>query len=315
LTDVAEHDGQAEAPEAPETLKELQARSDKLGAQLISLNDQAAKLAGQVEDVDKARIEALAGGGDSARFARQRADLEAEHARIVQDASVVGGWLAEADGEIARREAAIEGTRNLAAARKLLAERTDGQQDVHGRSGDRQRAAIAAVEAAAVDYVQVLADEAEADRLVTEAHAEVAALCERLGEPVPPMPVPPPSTQLQVPAAEAGPAGALWLAMQAARAGNTRLVAAKLAAAFGWTPPPPPTAEEVAARQQEFAAMLERNRQIWAGVKPLDPQLQRDASVDVDENGRPVYRPRRPPLPPHPRDSYLAPMLTGYGMQ
>lgn len=325
-TTVTENDDQADnakpetgapdQPDAPvtrepETLKELEARSEKLGAQLILLNDQAAKVAGQVEDLDKARIEALAGGGDSARFARERTALETEHARLTQDASVVGGWLAEVDGEIARRETAIEATRNLATARELLDGRTAGRQGVYGRSGARQQAAITAVHDAAVDYAQVPADEAEADRLVAEAHAQVAALCEQLGEPVPPPPAPPELTHLRMPpGVDGGAPLALRQAAFAARRGDVKTVAVKLAEADGYTPPAPPTPGEIAAWQAREAEAAKHRGRLQS--RPVASPVLRpgdEASVGVDEHGNPVRR----PLPPHPRDSYTAPMLTGYG--
>jgi Homeodomain-like domain len=94
-----------EPDEAAETLTALRDRQDKLAAQHGALLDQAQAAREQIEDLDSQRIEALAGGGDSSRFAAGRAPLEAEHARLAQDAAVVGRWLEECAAEITRREA------------------------------------------------------------------------------------------------------------------------------------------------------------------------------------------------------------------
>jgi hypothetical protein len=79
--------------ETPETLAALRDRRDRLALQHGALLDQAQAAREAVEDCDTRRMDALAGGGDSARFAAERARLEAEHARLAQDAGDFAKWF------------------------------------------------------------------------------------------------------------------------------------------------------------------------------------------------------------------------------
>lgn len=111
---------------AGQTLTALRDKRDQWAAQHGALLDRIQAAREAVEDIDARRMDALAGGGDSTRFAAERAPLELEHARLAADAGVVGGWLADCEAEIASREAGQAERARLAeqakAAREAQAE-------------------------------------------------------------------------------------------------------------------------------------------------------------------------------------------------
>jgi hypothetical protein len=288
--------GTEDEAEAAESLSALRAEAERLTAQHQALLEQAQAARERVEDIDGKRLEAIGSGGDTARFASQRAQLEADHARLTGDASVVAGWLAGCEADIARREARGQ----LAVRRRELAAAVKARQAVYAKSGPRQRAAVLAVAAAAADFTAVPADEAAADGKVTEAHHAVAALCRELGEAADPAPAQPPSAQLGIMPAESrsGPGLSLLRALNMARAGNAALVARELGWTFGWLPPLREEREATAGPQVAGVAVGGPQPGRAPDQPPWIPH-----TVGLDERGNPVVPPdprlEWVPMPPH----------------
>lgn len=195
----------------------------------------------------------------------------------------------------------------LAAAEAELAKAIGTRDAMYARSGDRQRAAVDAVWAAAQDFAAVPADEQSADSAVAQALSAVAALCLQLGVPQPHVPAAAPSW-LPVPGdAPAGGPLALTRAMYQARRGDVAAVAELLGAAGGWLPPAPPTEDELAERRklaEQRARILEQERvRTMAGPGWQPPP----AGTDLDDGWGKPLRPDR-------NDGYPGtPPSTAYG--
>jgi len=272
---------------------------EQLAAVAAGHDERAAAAWAEAHDLERQRLELIDAGADAVPL-RQKIREAQDTAEDAETAAArVRARIAVLDQEVAAGLARRDQTRAVAELGEAVAER----DQVLSRTGQRQRDAVAAVRAAAEEFTAALADEMAAIRKADDLTARVA----RGGSvPVVPLPV---TTSLSVPGDLVGREPvALLRAIHEARAGNVRAVAEQLAAAFGYLPQPPPSAEQIAAGQQARAELLERNRLLLRGVKPLPPALQDgSASVSLDEHGNPL-RPLRPAYQPQPSDSYRAPM-------
>jgi Homeodomain-like domain-containing protein len=285
--------------EAAATLADLEARAQ-------ASRDAIAALEGE-------RLELIGAGKDAAPLRARMTSARDDLADWETAAAMARQNLATADTRIAEVHAEAE----LAALRAELDAAVAERDRVFAMSGDRQRAAVAAVRAAAEDFCAVFADEDAAAAKVTSLMAGVVAGAQAAGEAAPPVPAPA-STALAVPGdATGGPALALYRAITAARAGNVQSVAAQLGEAFGWLPPGLPTAEELEQRRKlaEYRqAELER-------LRKADKRIEVDEGprlVGLDHFGRPVdehgnvYQPRA--VIPRPDDVWTRPYAAGnYG--
>jgi hypothetical protein len=283
-------------------------------------------------------IETYAARADASRQAL--AKLEAERRELLdsdKDAAPLRPTIASVREDLADSEEAGQLARNrLAALEARIAERATRKElaqlkaqldaavaerdEVFSRSGDRQRAAVAAVRAAAEDFCAVVAEErATVDRVAVLSSAMTQRALQ-LGQPGPAVP-PAASTRL---AAQGGVGGELALtrAMHQAERGDVADVARHLGEANGWLPPGPPSAEEI-ERWQQFKADRERQAAELRNRADVGPQPIADherVPVGTDHFGNPVDAHGNPLTlrnrMPHPADIWTSPgafTTGGYG--
>ena len=281
-------------PDLDAELAELQRRRGEL-AEVVSMHEErAAASRSAVQELEAERLETLAGGHDAQPLRQRRRDAEDDLADSETAAGFARERLAAVDQQIAAVQARIDDARLRGELAEAIAER----DSVLAGIGDRQRAAVLAVRAAAEDFTAAAADEREAVRRVDDLTARIA-----LGGPAPVVPLPA-STAISVPGAPVGAEPvALLRAISEARIGNMRVVALRLGEACGWLP----------ASAAELASEAERRQAVMAGQQVQAPGPARPlvpapagwgAEFGLDADGRPL----RQPYPRHPSDSYRAPM-------
>lgn len=267
-----------------------------------------------VRDLERQRIEVLADGGDAAALRERIRDARADLDDWATATHLLSERLAAVDGRIAE----INGRRELDAKRAELDAAVAVRDAVYARSGDRLRAAVAAVRAAAEDFCAVFAEEQAADaRVMALAHA-VAAGAQALGEAAPMVPAAV-STGISVGAADAyaGPPLALTRALTRAQHGDVAAVAEQLGQVNGWLPPPPPTAEEIEQYRKVAADRARQLAELKAAAQSGPRVPEQPVPVGTDQFGRPVDQFGNVLVPrgslPHPMDVYREGYANGTG--
>lgn len=271
---------------------------EQLAAQLQVYEERAESSRQARAELEAERLQLLDAGQDAAplrpRIASAVMDLD--------DSETSAGLVRQRLAELDRQLADVTARQELARMRRELAAAVPDRDAVFARTGDRMRAAIAAVKAAAEEFTAALTGEQAAGERTSQLARAVAVSAQALGEAGPTVPLPVSTAIYGDPGAYGGAPLALYRAVNEARAGNAMRVAVHLAEMFGQLPPSP----------EELAAEAERMRQ-WRTPQPVpqrgQPWTRPDVtSVDVDEQGREVYRPA---YRPHPLDSYRAPGIFG----
>jgi chromosome segregation ATPase len=290
---------------AEPTDAELATVRDEIAAALEAQQARAQASTQAVQDLERQQTDRLAAGLDAADLRPRLRDARDDLADWARSIALLRERLAEVD----RRAGAIRMRQDLASLRAELDAAIAERAGVCARSGERQRAALAAVKAAAEEFCAVSADEVTAQERVTRLAARVTELAMQAGEPGADVPSAA-STALGVSGHMSGPGLALSLVLNYARNGDVVAVAEQLGAASMWTPPAPPSAEE-AERWQRMTegrqAELERLRA--AGKRgPVDDGDGRHVPVGLDHYGRPVDKFGNVLVPagtlPHPMDVY-----------
>jgi len=268
-----------------------------------------------VQDLEQERLSVLADGGDAVQLRQRIRDARGDLDDWATATSLLTQRLAEVDQHIA----AWNLSKELAGLRAELDTALAEQAEVYARSGDRQRAAIEDVAAAARKFCAVITDERAVTERVTVLRAAVADRANRLGQPGPDA-VLPVTTAITAPAAaDAGPPLALARAIHAAHSGNVTIVARELGLVNGWLPPALPATEEL---ERWRKACEEREKQL-ADLKaaqvsgPVEQPDVRLVPVGFDVDGVPVNRWGDRIVPrgslPHPMDVYRHSVAGNYG--
>lgn len=295
----------------------LQDMRDALALQLATTAERASASTTAWQDLEADRLRIL-GEGDAVsaqlreRIASARQDLD--------DWDAAAHLLTEKLNAVAARIAEIEASRELAALRAELDAAVAERDRVYATSGDRQRAAVAAVRAAAEDFCAVASDEAAADGRVRELAHGAAQLAARFGELPPQVPA---GTSTALSAGgdlySSGQPLALARALSFSRDGRAADVAAELGKVNGWLPPGPPTEAELeqrrliqAGRDKQLAELRAKEAK---GIH--NPEDDRLVPVGFDVDGVPVNRFGDRIVPrgslPHPMDAYAGPRWGGGG--
>lgn len=285
-------DGQADDAE----LTRLTTLRDELAAEVATYIERAESSTHAVAELERERIGLLAAGHDAQQLRGRRRDAEDDHRDSATAATLAQGRL----DDVGRQIAVVEARQADRKLRAELAAAIVERDRVLAGVGERQRAAILAVRAAAEDFCQVVADDRAVQSRVGQLAAAVTASAAGLGQPGPVVPAAV-STVLQVPAGVTAPlpyTQAMWAAGQ----NNAERVAVKLAETWGWLPPDP---AEVEAERQRLIALR-------AGMPvPQPPGLAQNITMDprygasysVDEHGNPLRAPD-----PERRQSPVVPM-------
>jgi len=291
---VIHRPGGPTAAELAAELAGLETQRDGLAETAQTHEERAAVSRSAVMDLEAERLAALEAGRDAAplrpRIASARADMD--------DSATAAQMVRDRMAAIDERIAEIRGRQELARLRTELAAAVEDRDAVCSRSGDRQRAAVLAVRAAAEEFTATYTEEETAGLRVEQLAQAVSAWAAGFGEPLPDVP-PAASTALAVPGdAMGGAALALVRATYRAREGSAAAVAVQLAEAFGYLPPSP---EEIAAERERMARLY--------AAQPPQPAPQQGqpwtrpdvSSVDVDQYGREIspylrWPPRDPRL-------------------
>jgi AraC-like DNA-binding protein len=215
--------------------EEMTRQRDDLARRIAALEGRAEQARALLAAIERERREALAAGNDSASFAGKRRQALEQAEDAAESAAVLSGEVARIEQQLAEDA----DRRELARLRAELADAIAGRDAVYAASGDRQRAAVLAVQAAAAGWIAVYTDEQRAAADVAALAAAVTERTMRLGGPLPEV-APPASTRLTVSPAEGQLGGGLALeqAAYAAQQGPSRApqVAELLGRANGWLP-------------------------------------------------------------------------------
>jgi len=282
-TTVTEHGDQADEAE----LTELRKQHDTQTAVVRGLEERESVSRSAMTTLEAEHLAGLAEGRSDPELRQRYENAGKDAADWAKGAELARGKLAS----IGRQIEAVQ-------------ERTE-----FGRLCEQLAEADAEDRAAAESFVAAGTRTREAAARKQELLAAVTAMSARVGKPVPVL-EPVQSTALWVSSDYvAGQPVHLMRALSAARQGlPIEKVCAELGEAAGWLPPPPPSPEEVAAWQARQAEMAQQQH----APRPLANPVLRpgdEASVGVDQHGNPV---RWRPVPPHPLDSYRAPMSVGF---
>jgi hypothetical protein len=170
-----------EAPDFAGRLAELRQLHDSITDVVTTYEDRAQASRSALAELEAERLDMLARGLDAQPLRQRRRDAEDDLADSEKAAELVREQLAIPEQQIAETTA----SRELVGRRAELAAAVAARDAVYARSADRQRAAVAAVWAAAQDFATVPADEQAADVAVASELSVAASLCPQLGEPVP----------------------------------------------------------------------------------------------------------------------------------
>jgi transposase len=321
LTEPEKHD-EAVLQAADEVLTDeamalLEVERHRLAGQLEAFQDRAQASWSAKQTLEQERDQLLIDTGDASGVDQRLEDADRDLRKWVRGAELITPQLAEVNARIGR----LSGYRELASLRAELDAAVIERDEVHSRSGDRQRAAVAAVRAAAEEFCAVAAEErTTADRVASLASA-VTQRAMQLGEAMPGIPEPQ-QTGLTARGNVAGPELALVQALTQARSGNVAAVARHLGEVNGQLPAGPPSAEErerwdqmAAAKEKELAELRERSK---AGPQPIADHERVPVGTDhfgnpVDAHGNPLTLRHRMP---HPADIWTSPgafTSGGYG--
>jgi hypothetical protein len=278
LTDFAAED-QADDAE----LSALRGRQEELAAEVTNFAGRAEASRAAVADLEAERLQLLSAGQDAQHLRSRRRDAEDDFADSATAAEIAQGALAVVGEQIA----AVEARKAERRLRAELAEAIETRGRVLATIGDRQRAAILAVKAAAEDMCAVVADDRAAQARVEQLAAAVTASAAALGLPgaVVPAAV---STGLTVPAGVTAPLP-YSQAMMAAAAGNAAIVAVRLAETWGWLPP---DQADIAAEWDRVRALRAAQQAPPSPAPVAEPVLRPgEASRGLDRDGRPLPSP------------------------
>lgn len=314
-------DGQGEPQESQEPagdaeLAALRQLHDALAEQIATTAERATASSAAWQGLEAERLRILGEGGDAVqlrdRITSARQDMD--------DWATAAHLLTEKLTAVDARIAEIDARGELAALRAQLDAAVAERDAVFARSGGRQRAAVAAVAAAAEEFTAVFADESAADGRVTALAQGVAQLAARFGEALPEVPAPA-VTAISVSVDQTfgyGPPLALHRALARAREGRTADVAEELGKVNGWLPPGPPTEAEleerrrIAEQREQQLAELKARTAAGPGASQADDRTV-PAGFDVD--GVPVNRYGDRLVPrgslPHPLDVFRYPSHGG----
>lgn len=303
-TDPEQHD-EAVLQAADEVITDeamalLEADRDRLAGQLEAFQARAQASWSAKQTLEQERDQLLLDTGDASGVDQRLEDADRDLRKWVRGAELITPQLAEVTGRIGR----LNVSRELASLRAELDAAVTVRDEVHSRSGDRQRAAVAAVRAAAEDFCAVAAEErTTADRVASLASA-MTQRAMQLGEAAPAIPEPQ-QTGLTARVDALGPEQALVRALTQARSGDVAGVARQLGEMNGQLPTEP-SAEELerwrqmtADREKQLAELRERDAAGLGGG-----QQDERVPVGLDHFGNPVdkfgnvFRVRAP----HPMD-------------
>lgn len=288
----------------PAELAKLTAQREELAGQLANLEARSEASRQAVTDLQAERLQLLDEGKDAAPL-RSRAGSAFMD---LQDSETAAQRCRERLADADTRIAALQGQQELAGLRAELDAAVAERDEVYARSGDRQRAAVAAVRAAAEDFCAVAAEERATVDKVAALSTAMAQRALQLGDQAP-MVSPAASTRLLAQGG-AGPELALTRAMHQAERGDIAAVARHLGEVNGWLPPGPPSEAERERwrqinedRERQLAEL--RNRAA-AGPQPIADNER--VPVGVDHFGNPVDAHGNRLIPrhrmPHPLDVY-----------
>lgn len=273
-----------------EAMALLEADRDRLAGQLLAFQERAQASWSGKQTLEQERDQLLLDTGDASGVDQRLEDADRNLRKWVRGAELITPQLAEVNARIGR----LSGYRELADLRAGLDAAVAERDEVHSRSGDRQRAAVAAVRAAAEDFCAVAADERVVTGKVAALASAVTQRAMQLGEAMPGIPEPP-KTGLTVRGDVRGPELALVRALTQALAGDVAAVARHLAEVNGQLPTEP-SAEEIERFRQMTA---DRERQLVEQKSAPGPGGSQAHTADLDHTGREIW-----PRPPHPLDVY-----------
>lgn len=290
----------AEVPESPEpdetaqALAELRGQRDQQAEVIEGLEQREATSLAAMSELKQQQLGELAEGRADVGL-RQRYRNAEDDAR---DWAIAADLARDKLRLIDQRIADLEARQDLDRMRGELAAAVAARDAACVATGERQRAAVLAVKAAAGEFTQAVADEQAAVSRVADLAAAVTAAAVHLGEPAPEVPAAA-STALWLhpDTASAGGALALARAINRAREGNAQATAVQLAECFGWLPPDP---AQIAAEHARLLAL----RASAAEPEPHEPWTRPDGSpVALDADGNEVH-PWLAERVPHPSDAY-----------
>ena len=294
----------ATAPPDDRELADLTRIRGEITAALETQQERAQASAVAVRDLEQQQTDLLAAGLDAAGLRPRLRDARDDLAEWARSIALLRQRLEETYSQIA----SVGSRAELAGLRGELAQAVAELDELGGREGERQRAAVLAIRDAAVEFTAVYSEREAAAARVRQLAQAVAAKAQAAGEPGPDVP-PAVITMLSVPGdANAGPQLALLQAIHQARQGNVAAVALRLGEAFGWLPPAPPTTEEL-AQQRQVAEQREKQLAGMKAKQELGPGGSPSGETTDLWNGQPV-----PVHMPHPLDVFRAPGSPGnYG--
>ena len=285
-----------------EAMALLEGERDRLAGELENLQARAQASLSAGHRLTEERDQLLLTTGDASPVRQRLIDAENDYRDWTRAIELTTAHLSEVSGRIE----ALTGYRELAERRAQLDAAVAERDQVLSQSGSRQRAAVAAVRAAAEEFCAVAADELAATERAAVLSSAVTAMAMQLGEQVPVVP-PPASTRLVGLRQEGRGELALRRALGFAERGDVDAVARALGEASGWTPPGPPDEEEL-KRWRQMTEDRERQLAEAKAQNARGPGGTEARVIDLDQNGREIW-----PRPPHPLDSYQPGYTTGRG--